>query len=218
MITARARWELLGTSVGLKALMATSGLVLSGWVFLHMVGNLFVFAGPETLNGYAAAIQGGPLLWAQRAVTVSALAVHVAGAAVLTARARRARRSRYRRRLDAQASTPASRSMRWGGVAVGLFLAYHVAHLYGALHPSYVAGDVYHNTVTGLADPLAGGIYVLATLVFGLHLHHGTWSLFASLGEGGRFARGLRRGTATFTAIVTAGFLAPVVAALAGWV
>lgn len=217
MLATRARWELLHTSVGLKALMAISGLVLSGWVFLHMVGNLFVFAGPETLNGYAAAIQGSPLLWAQRVVTVSALAVHVVGAFILTARARRARRSRYRHRLGAQASTPASRSMRWGGLAVGLFLLYHVAHMYGALHAGYVPGDVYHNTVTGLADPLAGAVYVLATLVFGLHLYHGTWSLFSSLGQRGLFDCGVRRVTAVFTGVVTVGFLAPVVAALAGW-
>ena len=216
MLMARARWELLGTSVGWKALMAVSGLVLSGWVFLHMAGNLFVFAGPEVLDGYAAAIQGGPLLWAQRVVTVVAFGVHVAGAAVLTRRARRARQARYRHRLDPQTATPASRSMRWGGLAVGLFLVYHVAHAYGAWHPSYAPGDVYHNTVVGLADPFAGTVYLLATLVFGLHLYHGTWSLFGSLGQRGPVDRALRRATAIFTAVVTLGFLAPVVAALLG--
>jgi hypothetical protein len=93
-----------------------------------------------------------------------------------------------------------------------------VAHVYGPLHASHVPGDVHHNLVSGLRHPLVGGLYVLATLVFGLHLHHGTWSLFRSLGHDGLFETGVRRVTAGFTAVVTLGFLAPCVAALAGWV
>lgn len=218
MIVASARWELLWTNVGLKALMALSGLVLSGWVFLHMLGNLLVFAGPETMNGYAATLAGGPVLWAQRLVTVAAFGVHVTCAALLTMRARRARSVRYRRPTEFQRATPSSRSMRWGGLAVGVFVAYHVAHIYGPLHRSYIAGDVHHNLVAGLRDPLVGGLYLLATLVFGLHLHHGTWSLFRSLGYDGAFQVGLRRATAVFTAVIVAGFSAPCVAALVGWV
>jgi succinate dehydrogenase / fumarate reductase cytochrome b subunit len=217
-VLARARWELLGTTVGLEALMALSGLVLSGWVFLHMLGNLLVFAGPETMNGYAATLAGGPILWAQRVVTVVAFGVHVTAAVRLTRRSWRARPRRYARRPARQRATASSRSMRWGGLAVGLFVLYHVAHIYGPLHRDFVPGDVHHNLVSGLSHPLVGGLYVLATLVFGLHLHHGTWSLFRSLGHDGPFETGVRRASAAFTALVTAGFLAPCVAALAGWV
>ncbi|HJL14708.1 MAG TPA: hypothetical protein RMH99_03575 [Sandaracinaceae bacterium LLY-WYZ-13_1] len=218
MIATRARWGLLHTTIGWKVLMATSGLVLSGWVLLHMLGNLLVFAGPATMNGYAAALQGGPLLWLQRAVTLGAAAVHVTGAAVLTRRARRARSARYRRRLRPRASTASSRSMRWGGVATGLFVLYHVAHIYGPLHARHVPGDVHHNLVAGLADPVVGALYALAAIVLGLHLHHGTWSLARTLGHDGRFEVGVRRLSAGFTAVVTIGFLAPCVAAMAGWV
>lgn len=214
---ASARWELLWTSVGLKAVMAVSGVVLSGWVLLHMIGNLLVFGGPELINGYAGALSGGPLLWAQRVAWVLALAAHAGAAAVLTRRSRSARTERYQRRLRARERSLSSRSMRLGGLALALFLAYHVAHVYGTLHPSYVPGDVYSNVVRGLADPVAGALYVLATIVFGVHLHHGTASLVRSLGHAGLFEGGIRRATLAFTALVTLGFLAPCVAALAGW-
>lgn len=214
---ARVRWDLItGTAVGIKAAMAVSGAALSGWVFLHMLGNLLVFADPSVINGYGATLQGSPFIWLMRAGLTIALGVHVWGALVTTRRARTARPSRYRRALAIQTSTPASRSMRWGGLAVGLFLAYHLLHIFGPLHRDYVAGDVHHNLVAGLSDPVAGAIYVLATLAFGLHLHHGTWSLFRSLGHDGLFETGVRRATAAFAAVVTLGFLAPCVAALAG--
>ena len=71
---AKMRWELLGTSVGLKLLMAASGLLWTGWVVLHMAGNLLVFAGPETINGYGAVLQGSPLLWVMRAGLLALLA------------------------------------------------------------------------------------------------------------------------------------------------
>ncbi len=211
------RWDLItGTAVGIKAAMAISGAILSGWVFLHMLGNLLVFADPAVINGYGAALQGNPLIWLMRAGLLAALGVHVWGAVVLTARARAARPTRYRRSLAAQTATPASRSMRWGGAAVGLFLVYHLLHIFGPLHADFVAGDVHHNLVAGLSDPVAGAVYVLATLAFGLHLHHGTWSLFRSLGGEGPVERSVRRATAGFAAVVTIGFLAPCVAALGG--
>lgn len=214
---ASARWELLWTSVGLKAVMAVSGAVLSGWVLLHMLGNLLVFGGPELINGYGGALQAGPILWIQRVVVLVAVAAHAASAWVLTTRSRGARSERYRRRLRNQETTLSARSMRWGGVFVLLFLAYHLVHIYGPLHASYVPGDIHHNLVTGLSDPLAASIYVAATIVFGLHLHHGTVSLFRSLGHARLFEIGIRRAAGAFTVVVTLGFLAPCVAALAGW-
>lgn len=217
VVLRNARWELLWTSVGLKALMALSGLVLSGWVLLHMAGNLLVFGGPELINEYGGALQGGPLLWIQRAVFLSAIVVHAGAAWIVTRRSRAARRERYRSGLRAQVTTWSARSMRFGAIALALFLAYHVAHIYGPLHASYVHGDIHHNLVTGLSDPLAGTIYIAATLVFGLHLHHGTASLLRSLGHARLFERGLRRASLAFTVVVTAGFSAPPVAALAGW-
>ena len=99
-----ARWA-RDTTVGVKVGMALSGALLSGWVLLHMLGNLLVFAGPDVINPYGAALQGSPLVWVMRLVIGAALAVHVAGAVVLTRRAREARQTRYRYGLKAQLST-----------------------------------------------------------------------------------------------------------------
>ena len=212
---ARARFV---PSVGLKAVMAVSGVVLSGWVFLHMAGNLLVFGGPELINAYGGALQSGPLLWMQRAVFAGALVVHGVAAVIVSRRSIGARSARYQHRLRPQETTFSARSMRTGAVLLALFLAYHVAHMYGALHASYVPGDIHHNVVAGLSDPIAGALYVAATLVFALHLHHGTASLFRTLGHERVFAKGVRRACLGFTTIVTIGFLAPPIAALAGWI
>lgn len=216
-VIATARWDLLWTSVGLKAVMAVSGAVLSGWVLLHMAGNLLVFGGPELINGYAAALSSGPIVWAQRVVTIVAVAAHAGAALVLVQRSHGARTDRYRRPLRNQETTFSARSMRWGGLFVLLFWVYHLVHIYGPLHVSYVPGDVHHNLVAGLSDPLAAAIYIAAAVVFGLHLHHGTTSLFRSLGHARLFETGIRRAARAFTVVVTLGFLAPCVAALAGW-
>jgi succinate dehydrogenase / fumarate reductase, cytochrome b subunit len=215
---ASVRWELLWTSVGLKAVMAVSGLAMSGWVFLHMGGNLLVFAGPEVLDGYGAMLQGSPLVWLMRAGLLAAIVAHLGAAYVLTRRSRAARPERYRRPLARERSTLASRTMRTGGALVLLFLVYHLLHIYGPLHPSYVSGRVHHNLVAGLSHPLVAAVYAAATLVFGLHLHHGSASLFRSLGHARLFERGVRGASLTFSVVVTLGFLAPCVAALAGWI
>jgi succinate dehydrogenase / fumarate reductase cytochrome b subunit len=216
-VLSTARWELLWTSVGLKAVMAVSGAILSGWVLAHMAGNLLVFGGPELINAYANALQSGPILWLQRAVVIAALAAHASAALVLTKRSHEARTDRYRRRLSTRKTTFSARTMRWGGLFVLLFIAYHIVHIYGPLHASYVPGDVYHNVVVGMRDPVAAVLYIAATLVFGLHLHHGTASLFRSLGHARLFETSIRRASRSFTVLVTLGFLAPCVAALAGW-
>lgn len=214
---ASARWELVWTSVGLKAVMAVSGAVLSGWMLLHMGGNLLVFGGAELIDHYAAVLESGPLLWIERAAFALALIAHAGAAAIVTWRSKSARVERYRRRPEPRAATWSGRSMRFGGAALLVFVGYHLLHIYGPLHASYEPGHVYHNVVAGLADPFAGSLYLVATLLLGLHLHHGTASLFRSLGHARLFAGGIRRGSLAFTVVVTAGLAAPCVAALAGW-
>jgi succinate dehydrogenase / fumarate reductase cytochrome b subunit len=205
------------TSIGAKAAMAASGLVLSGWVALHMAGNLLVFGGPELINTYGGALQGSPLLWLQRLVLGGAIGAHLLGAWAVVRQSRRARGRGYAGALRRRSSTAAGRSMRISAVMVLLFLAYHPLHIYGALHGDYRPGDIYHSVVAGFADPLVAALYTAATALFGLHLYHGVWSTLRSLGLADlpkvcrldRWARG-------FAAVVTLGFLAPVIAAQAG--
>ena len=80
-------------------------------------------------------------------------------------------------------ATYAARTMRWGGVIILLFVIYHLGHLtFGKFHPDFIEGDVYHNFVTGFQVWWASAIYIIANLALGMHLYHGLWSMFNSLG------------------------------------
>jgi succinate dehydrogenase / fumarate reductase cytochrome b subunit len=173
------------SSIGKKVVMAVTGLALFGFVIAHMLGNLQVYAGPEALNAYAEALRKyPPLLWAARIGLLLAAALHVWAAWSLTWMNRAARPRGYRQ-TTSRASTYASRTMRWSGVTILLFVVYHLLHLtFGprSVHPQFVPGDVYHNFITGFQNPLASAFYVLAMLSLGLHLYHGAWSMMQTVG------------------------------------
>src|SRR5213594_1423829 len=126
---------LWSTSIGKKAVMAVTGLILVGFVIGHMLGNLKVFQGEAKFNAYAAWLRevGSPalgheqLLWLARLILLVAAVLHVAAAAQLAQQSYVARPVPYRRKRALQA-TFASRTMRWGGVALGLFVIYHILH------------------------------------------------------------------------------------------
>ncbi len=178
------------SSIGKKAVMAVTGFFLFGWVFLHMAGNLKVYLGPDHYNEYARFLitMGAPLLPNRavlifvRALLLIAVYLHIDAATRLTLMNRKARPIGYHRR-DYPAATYASRTMRWGGVIILLFVIYHLGHLtFGTFHPNFIEGDVYHNFVTGFQVWWVSAFYILANLALGLHLHHGLWSMFNSLG------------------------------------
>src|SRR5579864_7054954 len=145
------------TSIGKKVLMAGSGVILTGFVFAHMVGNLKIFLGRSPLDRYAEGLRtlGEPifprsfLLWSLRTVVFLAFVVHIACAVQLGLQSRRARRLRYTHPEHVQAKVP-SVTMRWGGLFIALFVVFHLAHFtWGAIHPdyTYVRGHVYANVV-----------------------------------------------------------------------
>ena len=206
----------LSTQVGTKALMALSGLAMAGWLLLHMLGNLLVFAGAETMNQYGAALQGSPLIWLMRVGLVVLVGIHIVSALKLTRTAGAATPERYRHRRRHNRATLASRTMRWGGLALGLFIAYHLLHIYGPLHASYVSGDPYHNLASAMADPIVAAVYTLATAALALHLWHGTWSAAVTLGASERAMRVIRPLAIGYVAVVTLGFLAPMAAGQLG--
>jgi succinate dehydrogenase / fumarate reductase cytochrome b subunit len=211
--------EVCRSSVGTKALVAVSGLVLWAWVILHVAGNLTLFSGPAAADGYAAALRRVPAaLWLVRGVLVAAAVVHVVGVVSLV-RAGRAARPRYETRAAQRASTLASRSMRWGGGLLLAFVAYHVLHLTAGLrHPHFVSGRVYDNVVIGLAQPLVAAVYVVAALLMGLHLFHGLWAVARSLGlRPDTAARRRRPAIAVLSTAIAAGFALVPVAVVAGW-
>ena len=170
-------------SIALKAVMAVTGFVLYGFVFVHMVGNLQLYQGPEKINAYAALLKSVPaVLWGFRAVLLGSVVVHAGAAFILWRRNRAARPVGYASQ-DFQAATITSRTMFWTGPMIGLFVVYHLLHLtVGSVHPSFSHTDVYSNLVTAFSNPAVSIFYILAMVALGFHLFHGAVSLFQTLG------------------------------------
>src|SRR3954464_13673671 len=115
------------TSVGKKAVMAVTGILMVAYLITHVLANLLVFQGPDQINTYSRFLHGtGGALWIARLVLLAALVLHVVAAVQLTARRRAARPVGYAGGREAQVSPLASRSMRWGGVVILVFLCYHI--------------------------------------------------------------------------------------------
>ena len=220
-------FDLYRPAVGKKAVMATSGIVLFGFVLLHMVGNLKLYEGPRVLNAYAEflrtagepAVPRSGLLWMARLVLLAAVALHVTAAWQLTRAAHAARPVAYAAAARVHTSY-ASRTMRWGGVIILLFVVFHLLHLtWGVVHPSFVPGDVYHNVVAGFQVWWVALFYIAAQVALGFHLYHGLWSLFQSLGwSHPRFNRWRRWLAHGFAWIVTLGNVSFPLAVLSGLV
>jgi succinate dehydrogenase / fumarate reductase cytochrome b subunit len=226
----RRSWPLdvYASSVGKKYAMALSGIVLMVYVLAHMVGNLKLYLGAESLNRYGEwlrvvgepALPRGTLLWAVRAVLLVALVIHLHAAYSLTVINRRARPERYRHKRDWMAADFASRTMRWTGVIVLIFVVFHLLDLtWGTANPGFVAGDVYRNVVASFQRWPVAVAYVVANLALGVHLYHGAWSLFQSMGWNDRRVNMWRRNFAVaFTLAVVVGNVSFPVAVMTGLV
>jgi succinate dehydrogenase / fumarate reductase cytochrome b subunit len=207
--------EFYSSDVGKKWVMALTGIVLLGFVFVHMLGNLKVYLGPEEIDQYGEALRdlGGHLvprtnlLWAMRIGLIGAFGLHILAAYQLTLSNRRARPERYRSRRDYVAANFASRTMRWTGVIVALFLVYHLLDLtWGVTNPDFVRGAVYHNLVESFSRVPVAIFYILANIALGIHIFHGAWSLFQSMGiNNPRFNIWRRYFAGAFAAVIVIG-------------
>ncbi|MFL6247027.1 MAG: succinate dehydrogenase cytochrome b subunit [Thermoanaerobaculia bacterium] len=215
------------SAIGKKAVMAISGLILFGWIFAHMAGNLKLFLGAEALNHYAEWLRtmGGPILpntvalWISRVVLLVAVIFHIHSAYALTMMNRNARPIGYADR-DYVKGTYAARTMRWGGVIILLFVIYHLLHLTtGNAHPDFIPGDVFHNVVTGFQVWWVSAVYIIANLALGLHLYHGVWAMFSSVGlTNPRFEHWRRTFATVFAVVITAANIAFPLSVLLGLV
>jgi succinate dehydrogenase / fumarate reductase, cytochrome b subunit len=211
------------TSVGKKVIMALTGFVLVGFVVFHMYGNTKIYQGPEAFNSYAAGLRtlGYPvfgyehLLWIARAALLGAVVLHIWSATALTMQSRKTtaasavsgmKRYGEHKRLTGYAAY----TMRFGGLLLFVFIIYHILHLtfgvvgYGAgefLHPHDGKYEAYNNLVIGFQNPLISGFYMLAMIFLGLHLFHGVWSMFQTLGLNNIKYTGLLRGLAILIAL-----------------
>src|SRR5213080_2870873 len=211
--------------VGQKAVMAVTGVILFLFVVAHLLGNLKIFEGPAAFDAYAEGLRtvGAPffgrgwLLWIARVVLIVAVLAHMWAAIETTRASWRARPVSYRR-LEPVETTYAARTMRWGGVLIVVYVIYHLLDFtFGRVNPSFVPGDVYHNVIASFRVwPVSAG-YGVAMVVVGLHVYHGLWSAFQTLGLNLPPTVRWRRGVAGMVAgLITAGHIAIPVAVLAG--
>lgn len=214
------------SGVGKKWVMAITGIILMGFVFGHMVGNLKMYQGAHALNVYGEFLREllYPLLprtltlWVIRIGLILAFVFHIHAAASLTLMNRRANAGGYSSKRDWQAANAASRSMRFTGIVILAYLIWHLADFtWGWVNPDFVRGDVYRNVQASLTNAVPATIYVLATIALGVHLYHGSWSLFQSLGLNNPKYNSWRRSFALgFAALVTLGNLSFPLAVVSG--
>ncbi|MEO1272764.1 MAG: succinate dehydrogenase cytochrome b subunit [Myxococcota bacterium] len=178
------------SSIGAKAIVAVTGVLLVGFVVQHMLAHLQMFGGPEVYNAYAAGLKSlGPLLWVARLGLLALFGLHIAMAVRLQRMNQAARPVAYHSKRP-QASTLASRSMLLGGGMLLLFVLYHLAHFtLGLVDPSYLElkdalgrHDAYRMTVLGFQNMVVVVLYIAAMGVLALHMSHGVSSMFQTLG------------------------------------
>lgn len=178
--------SLIDTTVGKKAILAVTGAVLYGFVIGHMAGNLQVFLGPEQFNGYAHSIKSNALLlWGVRGVLLASIAAHIFISLSLVAKTAGARSIGYRAKENV-ATNYSAMTMKYGGPAIALYILFHLAHFtfpgVAMGHYKHSATDAYANFVNGFQVPWVTAIYVVAQFFVGMHLYHGAYSLFQTLG------------------------------------
>jgi succinate dehydrogenase / fumarate reductase, cytochrome b subunit len=219
-----------GSSVGGKQVVALTGLALMGFVFVHMLGNLQIYAGlwgpaagQDVVNAYAKSLKDtGPLLWLARLGLLAVFVLHLTLALRLNVRNRAARPVRYHY-FDTIKATWASRHMVSTGIVIGLFVLFHLAHYtfgvvegaevspgrfvsYLDLRDSAGRHDVYSMSVYGFRNPIVTLTYVAAMVALTLHLWHGAASTMQSLGlNGGRWRRIIGRAGIAFALLIAVG-------------
>jgi succinate dehydrogenase / fumarate reductase, cytochrome b subunit len=203
--------EFYATAVGKKWVMALTGIVLMGYVLAHMVGNLKMFMGRTEFDAYAHSLREllypilphTTVLWIMRTALIIAFGLHIHAAYALTRMNQRSRPVKYQSPRDYIAVSFASRTMRWTGVIITLFLAWHLADLtWGWLNPDFVHGAAYDNLVASFERVPVAALYVIANIALGIHLFHGSWSIFQSLGLNSPRYNGARKAFAVGFAIV----------------
>jgi len=216
------------STIGKKIIMGVTGLIGIGFVILHMAGNLQAFVGAAKINAYGALLHGplAELTWLLRIVLIVSLILHVLMAYQLTRISAAARPIGYQKK-EPQVATLASRTMKWGGVLLLVFIIVHLLHFTTEqIDPAGWRGmsdlqgnrDVYGNLVGSFRIWWVSAFYIISMIALGLHLYHGAWSSIRTLGYAKSTPNPLHRKLALGVAVVVwLGFTIIPVAVLAGF-
>jgi succinate dehydrogenase cytochrome b subunit len=212
--------------IGKKVVMALTGVILFGYVVAHLLGNLQIFAGPDQINKYAGFLHNpanAGLLWVARSALLVAVILHIVASLQLWKLKRDARPVAYIKKDD-PAANYASRTMMWSGPIVAAFVIFHVLHLtVGAVVPLQEIGpnepNVRANVIAGFSNPAISAFYIVAMILLCMHLYHGLWSMFQSLGfSHPRYTPKLKKGAAIFAILIAVGNCSIPIAVMAGLV
>jgi len=206
------------STIGKKAIMAVTGLILFGFLIVHMLGNLQVFLGRDVMNHYAETLHGNPaLLWTARTILLISVALHIWASIQLSIIKKDARPVSYVKRANVGSSW-ASRSMMLSGPIIAAFVVFHLLHLTtGTIHPQFVELHAYENLVTGFLVVPFALVYIVVMILIGFHLSHGVWSMFQSMGMSHpRYTPLIKRFASIFSWILVAGFISIPIAVLTG--
>lgn len=204
--------------ITIKAVMAVSGAILFLFVTGHLIGNLQFFEDPAKINAYGRFLRSMPgVLWTTRLVLLAMVLLHIWSSIVLGLRKLKARPQGYVRKKAIQSSY-ASRTMYWSGPIIAAFVVYHLLDFtFGTVNPGYQEGEVYANMVRSFSVPWVSGFYIIAMALLCLHLFHGVWSMFQTLGlANARYTPILRRFAATVAVLIFCGFVSIPVSVLTG--
>ncbi|GAA3367800.1 succinate dehydrogenase cytochrome b subunit [Streptomyces sannanensis] len=217
----RTLWD---SSVGKKTVMAVTGLIMIGYLCAHMLGNLKIFFGAEEFNAYGRWLRhmGEPFLhshwglWIVRVVLLTSVVLHGVSAYQLSRRDIKARPAKYVHKRPR--ASYATRTMRWGGIIVALFIVWHILDLTTlTVNENAQEGHPYENVVATFSTWYGNVIYIVAMLAVGLHIRHGFWSAAQTLGVGNATRDRILKGIANLLALVlTAGFISVPVAVMTG--
>ncbi|HKE20961.1 MAG TPA: succinate dehydrogenase cytochrome b subunit [Bryobacteraceae bacterium] len=211
--------------IGKKAVMAVTGVILVGYVVAHLLGNLQIYSSdPQQINRYAAFLHNpanAAALWGARLILLAAVVLHITAAIQLWAQNNAARPVGYFKKNDVPTSY-AARTMKWSGIIVAAFVVFHVLHLtVGAVVPIQDIGpnqpDVRANVISGFKNPAISGFYILAMILLCMHLYHGLWSMFQSVGIGqARYSRTIQKCAAVAAILIAIGNCSIPIAVMTG--
>jgi succinate dehydrogenase / fumarate reductase, cytochrome b subunit len=216
--------------IGKKIVMAVSGAILVLFIIAHMAGNLKIFSGSDTINAYSRflrevaypELEYGQLLWIVRIVLLVSVLLHITAAVQLTRISWRARPVGYGEKKDIETSLGAL-TMRWGGLLLAIFVVFHIFHftlgMVGFAPGQFEHLAVYQNVVAGFQVWPVAVFYILAMCALCLHLDHGIWSAFQTLGwTTTQNTKSLRMLSRVVALVIFAGFISVPISVMAGWI
>jgi len=213
--------------IGKKAVMAITGVILVGYVIAHLLGNLQIYSSnPTQINTYAAFLHNpnnALALWAARVILLLAVILHITASVQLWNQNRAARPVAYVKKDDVPTAY-AARTMIWSGPIVAAFVIFHILHLtVGAILPTRdvnglaITPDVRYNVISGFQNYWVSGFYIFAMILLCMHLYHGIWSMFQSMGiSHPRYTSKLKKGSALLAILIAIGNCSIPIAVMTG--